>query len=169
MAAVEKFSGVAPGSAGCRRRSRTPTPAGPKGALYFMSLDAGGRGSDLRKLYRQAKIVGGVYTGRGPRQAISVWPLPDRGTPGRPCFPCHRGHGFGFFNPGIPIRGEITGRTWGAWRRHPRQETASCIWADMRSASVAHLSARSRPSLSGGGRGGGAGAGKRRAAAIART
>jgi pyruvate dehydrogenase E1 component alpha subunit len=57
-------------------------------ALYYMSLMREVEDRIFRKLYRQGKIVGGVYTGRG-QEAISV----GAGLTADPqdvLFPCHR-------------------------------------------------------------------------------
>jgi len=62
--------------AGATRRSEPAAPVGPDDAsllkmLYYMKLTRALEDRIERKLYRQGKIVGGVYVGRG-QEAISV-------------------------------------------------------------------------------------------------
>ena len=79
----------------------TPDAALARRALYFLSLTREVEDRIERKLYRQGKILGSVYTGRG-QEAISV----GAGLVARPddvLFPCHRDMGM-YFIRGVTAR-----------------------------------------------------------------
>src|SRR5579862_6052658 len=68
--------------------------------LYYMSLMRELEDRIERKLYRQGKIVGGVYVGRG-QEAIPVGSALVA-DPGDVLFPCHRDMAV-FFIRGVPL------------------------------------------------------------------
>ena len=78
-----------------------------------------------RKLYRQGKIVGGVYVGRG-QEAISV----GAGLVAEPddwLLPCHRD--IGLYLSAAFSRARFSRSTWAAWADSRAAATATCTWA----------------------------------------
>lgn len=83
MAAVNPVTSLDPADTGS-----TPDPALARRALYYLALMREVEDRIERKLYRQGKILGGVYVGRG-QEAICV----GAGLAAQPddmLFPCHR-------------------------------------------------------------------------------
>ena len=93
---------------------------------YYMALMREAEDRIERKLYRQGKIVGGVYVGRG-QEAIPVGTalhaLPDDVLPpvasryGRVVHPRHA------------AAAASSPSTWGGWTGSPAAATATCTWA----------------------------------------
>src|SRR5581483_9902965 len=88
--------------------------------LYFMSLMRESEDRIERKLYRQGKIVGGVYVGRG-QEAISVGTA-LHSVAEDVLLPCHRDMAV-FFIRGVPL-GRIFAQYMGRV-----DAMATCTWA----------------------------------------
>jgi len=93
--------------------------------LYYMSLMREVEDRIERKLYRQGKILGGVYVGRG-QEAIPV------GTalvaePGDVLFPSHRDMAVFLIRGVTPAASSHS--TWGAPAASPAAAMPTCTWA----------------------------------------
>ena len=100
-----------------RETSETPEAQFARRALYYMALQREVEDRIERKLYRQGKIVGGVYVGRG-QEAICIG-VGLATEPDDVLFPCHRDLGL-YLIRGVPPRrifaqymGRIDGLTRG--------------------------------------------------------
>jgi hypothetical protein len=93
--------------------------------LYYMLLMREVEDRIERKLYRQGKIVGGVYVGRG-QEAIPVGSalVAEPGDvlfPRTAIWPCS--------SSAASPRGASWPSTWGAWAASRAAATATCTWA----------------------------------------
>ena len=94
--------------------------------LYYMMLTREVDDRIEKKLYRQGKIVGGVYTGRG-QEAISVaftLALAERDD----IIPSHRDMGV-FVTRGMSLHDASSRSTWGGATARRAARTATCTWA----------------------------------------
>ena len=91
-----------------------------------------------RKLYRQGKIVGGVYVGRG-QEAIPVGTALRGRSRGRAVSLASR-YG-GVSDSGRPSAPASSRSTWAAWAGSPAAKTATCTWAICDSNIVSIISA----------------------------
>src|SRR4029077_2451693 len=90
-----------------------PTPELARRCLHFMKMMREIEDRIERKLYRQGKVLGGVYVGRG-QEAIPVG-VGLLATPGDALFPSHRDMAL-FLIRGVPARAifaQYMGRTGG--------------------------------------------------------
>ena len=94
--------------------------------LYYMSLMREVEDRIERKLYRQGKILGGVYVGRG-QEAIPVGSALLRAARRRAVSLAPR-YG-GFLHPRRHPRGASSRSTWAAWADSRAAATATCTWA----------------------------------------
>ena len=92
--------------------------------LYYMSLMREMEDRIERKLYRQGKILGGVYVGRG-QEAI---PSAGAAFAARGRAAAHHRDMAVFFIPALRSAASSPS-TWGARADSPAAATATCTWA----------------------------------------
>src|ERR1700690_2868133 len=105
--------------------------------LYYMSLMREAEDRIERKLYRQGKIVGGVYVGRG-QEAISVGTALLSGS-NDVLLPCHRDMAV-FFIRGVPL-GRVFAQYMGRVDGLTRGRDGNMHMGDMQYRIVAIISA----------------------------